>query len=408
MPDSLPCAIRVPAPEDHRHGADRERNGDDEAGLEKRVCRLERLGETRDDGRQEEAERVEAVDDTEVDHPQSPHPQVGQRASQRPVEALGSLRVLRFHRVGQPGALLHGEPLGLRRPVREIEPGHEPREYCGQPLDEEHHAPAGQPEQAITELDDRSREWRPERGGNGDRQKEERRQANPLLPGEPERQVEQHARKEAGLGDTEHHPQAIEPARRGHKCHSRGDDAPRHHNSSHPAPCPEPMQCQVARNLEEEVADEEQPRGQTKHRLSQTEILAHGEFGEPDVGPVEVVDEVEKTHEGHKPSRDLTDYPLPQFFVLRRHSFAHVSPPSDGDLHHVSQTHRCWIWRKSLLNTSLCRPHAQNRSLRPGQMWLIDQGVTADPEMTRSVMPRRHHDLFGSPGQLSMPGQGLT
>jgi hypothetical protein len=85
----------MPAPENHRDRAGSERDGDNEAGLEQGVRRMERLGEARDD------------------------------------------------------------------PVGEMEPRHEAQKNRGKPLDEIHHPPAGQPEQAVTILDDRSRERHP-------------------------------------------------------------------------------------------------------------------------------------------------------------------------------------------------------------------------------------------------------
>src|SRR5690606_22842533 len=54
-------------------------------------------------------------------------------------------------------------------------------------------------------------------------------------------------------------------------------------------------------------ADEEDARGQAERRLGQTKIIAHRQLGEPDVGPVQVVDEVEQAEEREQPQGHPAD-----------------------------------------------------------------------------------------------------
>ena len=304
VPAALARPVGVPAPQHHRDRAGEERDRDDRPGLEDRVAGVEALREAGDHGRQEERDRVQAVDDAEVDEAQTDHPQVGHRPPRGGLPRAGRL-ALGGDGAGQPAAFLGGEPAGVLGAVGQVGPARDAEQHGGQALHQEHHPPALQAEQPVGVLDDRARQRRSQGRGQRDGHEEGPDQLHPPGPRQPPGEVEEDPGEEAGLGDAEQHPQRVQPARRVDEGHGAGDDAPADHDPGDPAAGAEAVQRQVARHLEEQVADEEQPRGQPEHRLGQPEVLAHRELGEADVGAVEVVDEVEEPQEGHQPPRDL-------------------------------------------------------------------------------------------------------
>ena len=57
---------------------------------------------------------------------------------------------------------------------------------------------------------------------------------------------------------------------------------------------PNLLQHEVARDLEQEIADEEDAGAEAEYRRREAEILVHGERGEADIDPVEEIDRVAK------------------------------------------------------------------------------------------------------------------
>src|SRR3712207_8128189 len=82
----------------------------------------------------------------------------------------------------------------IRRPPRSTLFPYTPlfrSQHGGQALDEEHHPPALQAEQAVGVLDDRARQRRPQGRGERDGHEEGPDQLHPLGPRQPPGQVEQ-------------------------------------------------------------------------------------------------------------------------------------------------------------------------------------------------------------------------
>ena len=81
--------------------------------------------------------------------------------------------------------------------------------------------------------------------------------------------------------------------------HRGGDDAPGHEDAGDPTARAEAVQHEVARHLEQQVADEEHARRDAEQRGREPQLLVHAVGpGEPDVHPVQVVDEVHQHQQG--------------------------------------------------------------------------------------------------------------
>ncbi len=107
---------------------------------------------------------------------------------------------------------------------------------------------------------------RAEEGRDRDRDHEDPDDPRPVGRGEPVGQVEDHAREEAGLGDAQQEAQADERPGPLHEGHGGGDQPPGRHDPGDPEPRPEALQHQVAGDLHQEVAEEEDPRAPAEHR----------------------------------------------------------------------------------------------------------------------------------------------
>ena len=124
---------------------------------------------------------------------------------------------------------------------------------------------------------------------------------------EPDRQQVEHAGEEARLAGSEQEPQDEE-----HRGVLGIGERERHrppadHDASEPAPRPDPLEDDVARHLEQEVADEEQRGAEPVGVLGQPEIAHHLQLGVADVLPIDVGDQVDDADEGQQVPRDLAN-----------------------------------------------------------------------------------------------------
>jgi hypothetical protein len=77
-----------------------------------------------------------------------------------------------------------------------------------------------------------------------------------------------------------------------HKHHAGGERAPRDHDARDPQPRADALHDEIARNLEEDVADEEHAGAEPVDHVAETEIGLHLQRRIADVDPVEIVDDV--------------------------------------------------------------------------------------------------------------------
>src|SRR6202042_3755947 len=88
----------------------------------------------------------------------------------------------------------------------------------------------------------------------------------------------------------------------------RRDDAPADHDAGDPAPRPEPVEREVARDLEHGVADEQDAGADAELGRGKAELLIHGERRKADIGAVEVVDDIGEGQERNDPPGNLLEY----------------------------------------------------------------------------------------------------
>ena len=78
------------------------------------------------------------------------------------------------------------------------------------------------------------------------------------------REIERDAWKESGLRRAEQRSQHVEARRADGQAHRRGDQAPRDHDARDPDGAPDAVEREVARDLEQAVAEEEECRSRSR------------------------------------------------------------------------------------------------------------------------------------------------
>ena len=110
--------------------------------------------------------------------------------------------------------------------------------------------------------------------------------------GKPGPEVEGHARKEASFSRAQEQAERIEAAGTHRQRGRRRDEPPRDHDARQPHARTDAVEHEVARDLEEAVAEEEDARAEPELRGRQPDRLVHRQPGEADVVAIEVVEDV--------------------------------------------------------------------------------------------------------------------
>ena len=124
----------------------------------------------------------------------------------------------------------------------------------------------------------------------------------------PVGEVQDDAGEEAGLEGAEQEAQHVELRRRLHEHHAGGDDAPADHDAQQRLARADLLQHQVARHLEQEVADEEDAGAQAVDRVAEGQRLLHLQLRVADVDAVEVGDDVADDQQRHDAPADLREH----------------------------------------------------------------------------------------------------
>ena len=184
--------------------------------------------------------------------------------------------------------------------------------------------PAAQPAHACHVVQDHAGHRRAEEGGHRDRHHEVADHLRPVLPREPVGEVQDDAGEEPRFRDPQHHAQRVERPLAPHQRHRRRHQPPGDHDPRDPAPGAEPLQQQVARHLEDEIRQEEQPGAEPEHRRRQVQVLAQIMSGEPKVHPVDKRDEVAHHQKRHEPQADTPNSRALERYVVDHGRFPYL------------------------------------------------------------------------------------
>ena len=301
MTDAFTGAVRVPAPEPDERRGTHVRNRDDEPDL-----RVRQVTHGLDDGRQPQAQPVDAHHQTEVQRREDQGAGILQTGHEA-VLVPGPLgRVLGVHLVLQPCAFLEGQPHRVPGVIRHCLQRHKGHQHRGNTLDDVHPLPPGQAEDAV-HLQQQARDRRADRVGDRLGKDEDPQHRDPLAGGEPHRQIQDDRREEPGLRGAQQEPDDVERGLARHCRHSRGEETPGQQDPGDPLAGTEPHHAGVAGDLEDGVPDEEDPSAQPVSGCAEADVLAHRQLREADIVPIEERDEIQKNDQRQHPPLDLAD-----------------------------------------------------------------------------------------------------
>ena len=269
--------------------------------------------------RQPKAYAVEPDCAAEIDEAQHQHARSSEGVPEigitRVPRGLGFSRKDRFERV----PLLAREPVCVVGPVVEKKECDDSERHGGQTLENEQPVPAFESAESV-QLEERAG-YRPSHH-RCDRycQHEQGDDARPLARGEPIGEIKDDAGEEARFSHAEQEAHHVEARLAADQGHGGGDDAPAYHDAGDPDACTEMLEREVARDLEQEIAGEEDAGAGAEHRRREAEILVHGECGEADIHPVEEIHRVAENQERQEAARGLGDGAPCRFILLHRSS----------------------------------------------------------------------------------------
>ncbi len=118
-------------------------------------------------------------------------------------------------------------------------------------------------------------------------------------------EIEHDAGKEARFEHAKQKAQQIELGRRAHEHRRGGRRAPQHHDPEQRRARADALQQQIARHLEQRIADEEHRRPDAVRGIAEAERRLHLQLREADVRTVDEAEQIADEQERHEPSRDL-------------------------------------------------------------------------------------------------------
>ena len=121
--------------------------------------------------------------------------------------------------------------------------------------------------------------------------------------GEPLREEEEHRRRHAGFGETEHDAHQVELPRGLDQRPGDDNNTPAQHDPDDPSSGTESPRQAVAGDLEEDEADEDQSTGQAEGDIGEPDVGRQFRLYHPDVDPVDVGHEVRENDDWHEPPR---------------------------------------------------------------------------------------------------------
>lgn len=118
------------------------------------------------------------------------------------------------------------------------------------------------------------------------------------------RQIDNHPREKAGFSNSQKEPGSVELSSSVHKARQNRDDSPRNHDACDPFSCTPAFDDDGSRDLEQEPRYVKHGYAQAINAVTETQIGAHPEVGEGNVGAVNIVNDKEKKDKRKQAVRD--------------------------------------------------------------------------------------------------------
>jgi len=128
---------------------------------------------------------------------------------------------------------------------------------------------------------------------------------SPVLSGEPIGQVKDDAGEKSGFGDAKKEAEDVEGGGAMAEGHQGGDNSPADHDAGNPESGSRPVKNEVSGNLEEKVTEKEDACSGGEDGIGEPRDLMHGQFGEADIDPVDIGQDVTGEENGDESESNL-------------------------------------------------------------------------------------------------------
>ncbi len=302
MEPALTGAIGMPSHQDHRR--ERRHEGDDGHRTERQPrC----AGDIAQQPGQPEEHAV-VHDGIQEEHTtEKPYLRAGEAVADRRMTKRFPRGTVGGHGCGEPAPVVRRQPAGLVGSIGHHFKGEESQKNRRQPFNQEEPLPAFEAERAV-ECEERLRQRRTDNDGDRRRHHEQRARACAVGGGNPVRQVKHYPWEEPGLGDAEQDARRHERRDVIDEDRPNRDDAPADHDAGNPAACPDTLEEEVAGDLEQAVAEEEQAGADTVLSRAEAEVALELARGEADVHSVDVGHDVANESERDQPAADAAQH----------------------------------------------------------------------------------------------------
>ena len=126
-----------------------------------------------------------------------------------------------------------------------------------------------------------------------------------VFPRKPIGQVKDDAGKKSGFGDAKKEAEDVEGGGAMAEGHQGGDNSPADHDAGDPESGSRPMKNEVSGNLEEKVTEKEDACSGGEDGIGEPRDLMHGQFGEADIDPVDIGQDVTGEENGDESESNL-------------------------------------------------------------------------------------------------------
>ena len=180
-----------------------------------------------------------------------------------------------------------------------------PRQQRRQRLEDEQPLPAGQAVHALERMQDVAGERPTDNASQRNRHEEERERLGAPCRRKPVRQIKDHARCESSLGDTQQKAQDIEGRGRLDEDEAGRNHRPRQHDASEPVTCAHFVQHEIARYLEDEIAEKENACAKAVDGFAKAQVIEHLQLRKAHVDAIEIRAQVAQHQERYQAPSDF-------------------------------------------------------------------------------------------------------
>jgi len=250
---------------------------------------------------------VEAEDDGELGEAKDPN-SLGTKGilQTEGVFAFGEFAVLFFLEFFKNHRLFpRGKPMGTFGAIGQKEGDGQPDEDRGDSFQKKEPLPGVESVPTVGNLENPTGNGTAKSTSCGDGGHEHGGHMSPVLAWEPIGQVKDDAGEKSGFGDAKKEAEDVEGGSAVAEGHQGGDNSPADHDAGDPESGSRPVENEVSGNLEEEVTEKEDAGSGGEDGIREPRDLMHGQFGEADIDPVDISQDVTRKEDGDEPEGDF-------------------------------------------------------------------------------------------------------